>query len=54
LKLSTVWSTVMVPPIIGLSPPTCSYCVRKFTASEPPSTTTRASTSPGMVEMIEE
>ena len=54
LKLSTVWSTVMEPPTIGLLPPACSYWVRKFTASAPPSTTRSASTSPGSLAITDE
>src|SRR5262245_20126658 len=54
LKLSTVWSTVMEPPTMGLLPPACSYWVRKLTASAPPSTTSSASTSPGSPAMTEE
>ena len=53
LKFSTVWSTVIEPPIIGLLPPACSYWVRKFTASEPPSTTTSASMSFGIFAITE-
>ncbi len=44
----------MEPPIIGLSPPAFSYCVRKFTASAPPSTTSNASTSFGILAITDE
>ena len=54
LKFSTVWSTVIDPPTIGLLPPACSYWVRKFTASAPPSTTSSASTSFGILAMTDE
>src|SRR4029453_3278929 len=54
LKFNTVWSTVMEPPTMGLLPPACSYWVRKFTASAPPSTTRSASTSPGSLAITDE